>query len=75
MTKPLKALWLHACWLIMTDWSTYQSDMLKVRKWHFYEHLLQYILSKLFPLLKVKKKLTFFPGNMELDIEHTSALP
>lgn len=45
MTKPLKALWLHACWLIMTDWSTYQSDMLKVRKWHFYEHLLQYILS------------------------------
>lgn len=45
MTKPLKPLWLHACWVIMTDWSTYQSDMLKVRKWHFYEHLLQYILS------------------------------
>ena len=31
--------------IVMADWSTYQSDMLKVRKWHFYELLLQYILS------------------------------
>lgn len=60
MTKPLKALWLHACWLIMTDWSTYQPDMLKVRKWNFYEHVT--VHSELaIPTYESEKEAYFFP--------------